>query len=311
MIVADNASTDDSVDYIKLNFPSIILIQNEENLGFAKGNNLAMEFALDQGADYILLLNNDTAAERDMVEKLLITAESDNSIGIVGPMVFDIENKSLVHEAGMMCDKFGYPIAIRGEEIDDKQSISEVFFVSGSALMIKQEVLKKIGFFDEEYFMFAEDLDLCWRAQLAGYEVVVNRTARVYHASGGSITGGVMRGRSYTTDIRRIFLRERNTIRTMIKNYNKGNLIRMIPLYLASLSLECILWTFLLKPRVSICLLKAVGWNIRALPDTIRHRQSVQKLRKISDQHILEKMIKGYGKILVFKHVGIPCILES
>jgi len=311
VIVADNASTDDSVDYIKLNFPSIILIQNEENLGFAKGNNLAMEFALDQGADYILLLNNDTAAERDMVEKLLITAESDNSIGIVGPMVFDIENKSLVHEAGMMCDKFGYPIAIRGEEIDDKQSISEVFFVSGSALMIKQEVLKKIGFFDEEYFMFAEDLDLCWRAQLAGYEVVVNRTARVYHASGGSITGGVMRGRSYTTDIRRIFLRERNTIRTMIKNYNKGNLIRMIPLYLASLSLECILWTFLLKPRVSICLLKAVGWNIRALPDTIRHRQSVQKLRKISDQHILEKMIKGYGKILVFKHVGIPCILES
>jgi len=311
VIVADNASTDDSVDYIKLNFPSIILIQNEENLGFAKGNNLAMEFALDQGADYILLLNNDTAAERDMVEKLLITAESDNSIGIVGPMVFDIENKSLVHEAGMMCDKFGYPIAIRGEEIDDKQSISEVFFVSGSALMIKQEVLKKIGFFDEEYFMFAEDLDLCWRAQLAGYEVVVNRTARVYHASGGSIIGGVMRGRSYTTDIRRIFLRERNTIRTMIKNYNKGNLIRMIPLYLASLSLECILWTFLLKPRVSICLLKAVGWNIRALPDTIRHRQSIQKLRKIPDQHITEKMIKGYGKILVFKHVGIPRILES
>lgn len=309
VIVCDNASTDDSIEYIKRNFPSTIIIQNKKNLGFAKGNNVAIKFALKQGADYVFLLNNDTISEKGLIERLIKVARTNNEIGIVGPKILDIRNTSLVHEIGMTCDIFGFPIAIREES--GKQTISEVFYVSGCAMLIKQEVLNRVGLFDEEYFMFAEDLDLCWRAQLAGYLVFVDRAARAYHASGGSITGGIVKERSYTTNVRRIYLREKNTLRTLIKNYSRGNLIKIIPFYLALLLTECIIWTFFLKPNVCICLLKAVGWNIKVLPDTIRHRQRVQGLRNVADQYIMKKIVHGRcGKLQVLRLVRIPYILD-
>lgn len=311
VIVCDNASTDDSIEYVKRDFPSTIIIQNKENLGFAKGNNVAIKFALKQGADYVFLLNNDTISEKDLIEKLIKAARASNKIGIVGPKILDIGNTSLVHEIGLTCDIFGFPIAVREEE-SGEQTISEVFYVSGCAMLIKQEVLNKVGLFDEEYFMFAEDLDLCWRAQLTGYLVLVDRTARMYHVGGGSIVGGIIKGRDYTTNVRRIFLREKNTLRTLIKNYSRYNLIKIIPSYLALLLMECIVWTFFLKPNVCICLLKAVGWNIKVLPDTIRHRQKVQGLRKVADQQIMKKMMHGQsGKLQVFRLVRIPYILDS
>lgn len=306
VIVCDNASVDRSVDYVKINFPLITIIQNQENFGFAKGNNIAIKFALETGADYILLLNNDTIAEKDFIEKLVTTAESSKKTGIVGPKIFDTRNRSLIQDIGMSCDKFGFPLAINSEEVRDKGSVYEVFYVSGCAMLVKQEVLRKIGLFDEAYFMFSEDLDLCWRAQLAGYTVVVNKAAKIYHAGGGSIVGGAIKNRSYTTNLTRIFLRERNTLRTLIKNYALGNLIRIIPFYLAIMSLECFTWACLLKPRVCISLLKAIWWNIEVLKDTFDHRQSIQAFRKIGDQQIMRKMIKGYAKLQIFRLVGIP-----
>ncbi|MDH5770152.1 MAG: glycosyltransferase family 2 protein [Candidatus Bathyarchaeota archaeon] len=306
VIVCDNASVDGSVDYVKINFPSITIIENKENFGFAKGNNIAMKFALEKGADYILLLNNDVIAEKDIIEKLVTTAEPDKKIGIVGPRIFDIRNRNLIHEIGMTCDKFGFPAVIKCKKVEDKGNVSEAFYVSGCAMMIKQEVLRKILFFDEAYFMFSEDLDLCWRARLEGYTVIVNKAAKIYHASGGSIVGGTIKNRSYTTNLTRIFLRERNTLRTLIKNYSLGNLIRIMPLYLAILSIECFTWAFLLKPSVCISLFKAIWWNIEVLKDTLNHRQRIQAFRKIGDQEIMKKMIKGYAKLQIFRLVGIP-----
>lgn len=201
IVVYDNASTDDSADFVSKNFPNVMVVQAEKNFGFAKGNNLAIKFAFSQKADYVFLLNNDTAAEKDLLEKLISTAESDDSIGIVGPAVFNLKNKGLIQEMGVGIDRFGYPLAIKSSS--DNLGI---FFVSGCAMMIKAELLRRIGFFDEKYFMFAEDLDLCWRVQLAGYKITVNETAKIYHASGASILGGVIKTSSYETNVRRIFL---------------------------------------------------------------------------------------------------------
>jgi GT2 family glycosyltransferase len=302
VVVCDNASTDGSANYVKLNFPSVILIQNKENLGFSKGNNKALKLALDQGADYIQLFNNDTIVEKDVIESLVTTAKSNEKIGIVGPKILDFENRDLIQEMGMTCDKFGFPAAMEPR----KERVFEAFYVSGCAMLIKQEVLRKIGHFDEKYFMFSEDLDLCWRARLEGYTVVVNKAAKIYHASGGSIVGGTIKNRSYTTNLTRVFLRERNTLRTLIKNYSLGNLIRIMPLYLAILSIECFTWAFLLKPSVCISLFKAIWWNIEVLKDTLNHRQRIQAFRKIGDQEIMKKMIKGYAKLQIFRLVGIP-----
>ena len=135
-IVVDNASTDNSEEWIRENFPKITLIQAGRNLGFAGGNNLAIKFALDQKADYVFLVNNDTELEMDLVEKLVKTAESDDSIGIVGPAVFDLKNKTSLQEMGMAIDRFGYPLALKS--FSDKDC---VFFVSGCSMMIKSDLL--------------------------------------------------------------------------------------------------------------------------------------------------------------------------
>jgi GT2 family glycosyltransferase len=307
IIVCDNASKDGSAEFLTKNYPDITIIRNKENSGFAKGNNIAIDHALKQGTDYIFLLNNDTEMEPDALTKLVETAESDESFGIVGPLVLDLKDKKTIQEAGMTIDKFGFPM----QEKDSNQAVSEVFFVSGCAMLIKRAVLQTVGAFDDEYFMFAEDLDLCWRAQLAGYKIIVNKAARIFHASGGSIVGGVVKSTHYKTDVRRIFLREKNTLRTLIKNYNSVNMFKTVPLYVSLLTFESMFWFLIRKSRTGENVLRAIFWNLKALPDTLRQRAVVQTLRKIDDREITQKMMRGYFKLSVFRAVGVPDFVNS
>lgn len=302
IVVFDNASTDNSVEFIQQNFPNIRIIQAGKNFGFAEGNNFAMKFALDQGASYFFLVNNDTEAKMDLVEKLVNSAESDDSLGIVGPSVFALQNKYSIQERGVTIDRFGYPLAIKNASLNGDC----VFFVSGCAMLIKVELIRKIGLFDKEYFMFVEDLDLCWRAQLAGYKIIVNEKAVIYHASGGSISGGVIKAASYKTNVRRVFLREKNTIRTLIKNYNTYNMITTVSFYVALLFFECFLWIFLLKPNTAKNIVKAIFWNIQNLPQTFNQRAKIQSIRKINDHNITGKMVHGYSKLGIFRSIGVP-----
>ncbi len=304
VVVFDNAAVCGSADLISKSFPKVSLLRSEENFGFAKGNNLAIKYVLEQEADYVFLLNNDTALEKGLVEKLVNILENDGSIGIVGPAVFDYKNKNFNHELGMSVDKFAYPLSLRDLNISNKSS--KVFFVSGCAMMIRADLLRCIGCFDEKYFMFVEDLDLCWRAQLAGYRVVMDGSARIYHASGASISGGVIKTTTYKTNAKRVFLREKNTLRTLIKNYNGRNILTVVLSYLALLSFESIFWTFFFKPRTSLSILRAVLWNVRHFSDTLLQRARVQRLRTTPDSEIVKRMIKGYGKLYVYRLIGMP-----
>lgn len=301
IIVFDNASTDNSAEFLKQNFPKINFIQAKRNLGFAEGNNLAIKFALGQKAEYVFLVNNDTEAENGLIEKLIVTCKSDESIGIAGPAVFDLKSKRSIQEIGMSIDRFGYPFALK-----NKQDDTHPFFVSGCAMMIKSELIKRIGSFDEKYFMFAEDLDLCWRAQLAGYKIAVNDHAKIYHASGGSISGGVVKESNYKTNTQRIFLREKNTLRTLIKNYSTLNMIKIVSFYVSLLLFESIFWICILKPDASTNILKAIFWNTKVLTDTLKQRAIVQSIRKINDREITTKMVNGYCKLSIFRTVGVP-----
>jgi GT2 family glycosyltransferase len=310
IIICDNASKDGTVEFLTKNYPDLTIIENGRNLGFALANNIAIDSALNQGAEYIFLLNNDAVVESDSLEKLIQAAKENDSIGIIGPMVMDLKNKNIVQEIGMTCDKFGYPMPIKSL-INKNQTISEVFFISGCALLIKKDVLQKIGRFDCSYFMFAEDLDLCWRAQLAGYKIAVNRQSIIYHVSGGSMVGGVVMSAHYKTDVRRIFLREKNTLRTLIKNYDSANMLRIIPFYAVLLIIESMFWFLIQKPQTGINILKAIVWNLKALPSTMRGRTIVQRLRKISDREITKNMVCGYIKLSVFRAVGVPEFANS
>ena len=307
IIVCDNASRDGSVEFLTKNYPDIILIRNRANLGFAEGNNVAIIYALKQDTDYIFLLNNDTEMEPDALAKMVTTAESNESVGIAGPLVLDLKDRKTIQEAGMSVDRFGFPM----QEKSSNQAVSEVFFVSGCAMLIKKAVLQTVGAFDDDYFMFSEDLDLCWRAQLAGYRVVVNKASIIYHASGGSMIGGVAKSAHYTTDVRRIFLREKNTLRTLVKNYDTTSMLKTVPLYVSLQIFESTFWFLIRKPCTGKNILRAVLWNLKVLPDTMHRRAEVQGLRKVGDREITRKMARGYHKLSLFRIVGVPEFVNS
>jgi GT2 family glycosyltransferase len=188
ILVVDNGSTDDSVEILQ-RLPDIDLLLNERNLGFAAGNNRGIEYALEQGADFVLLLNNDTTVSPSLVSELLEVAETDSRIGIVGPVIYYADRPSEVWFAGMRF-RHGLYVVRRGLHLSAPlASMEEVDFVSGCGMLVRRETWERVGLFDPRFFMYYEDLDLCIRAKKAGYRIVCATQAQMWHALSAS-TGG-------------------------------------------------------------------------------------------------------------------------
>ncbi|MCD1294180.1 glycosyltransferase family 2 protein [Methanocella sp. CWC-04] len=189
IILVDNASTDGSQDYFAEKYPDIVKIFNDENLGFAEGNNVGIRYALKKGTDYVLLLNNDTVVEPDFLSGLVSVAESDSKIGIAGPKICFYSHPGKIWAAGGKNNMFTGSIINLGE-LDPEEiykGTKKVDFVSGCALLIKAEVIEKIGLLTTDYFLYFEDADWNVRAQKEGYLSVVNCDAKILHKSGISV----------------------------------------------------------------------------------------------------------------------------
>ncbi len=177
-ILIDNASPDDSVKIFKQKIPHIKLIESSKNLGFAGGNNIGIRYALENKADYVLLLNSDAKIiDSEMLVHMLNTGAD-----IVGPVV---EFEAADHHrhfdyGGMVDDLFGRNTHL---ETDDPQKCctTKPDYLSGVCLLIKTKVIKKIGFLDEKYFLYYEDADFCLRAQKAGFTLSHCKEAKVWH----------------------------------------------------------------------------------------------------------------------------------
>lgn len=177
VIVVDNGSTDGSARLIKRMYPQIRLIENKRNLGFCIGNNIGIENAL---GDLIILLNNDTIVESMWIREILKKAK-DPKVGIVGCRLYFPRTK-VIQVIGFKSKFPGYMEAIGFGEEDNGQfdSVDDVDYVCGAALVIKREVLANIGLLDTKFYAFGEDIDLCFRAKKAGYTVTTSK-AIVYH----------------------------------------------------------------------------------------------------------------------------------
>lgn len=185
VIVVDNGSSDDSAARIQVEFPGIQLLRSKENVGFAGGNNLGIGYALDHGAAYVLLLNNDTLVDPNFLSHLVQVAETDSRIGILGPKIFYASEPTLIWFAGGSvrygrgsCDHIGK------DQFDQDGQFSrtkDTGFISGCALMIRAGVLLKIGSLDGRLFIYWEDNDFCMRARKAGYRCVFVPAAHVWH----------------------------------------------------------------------------------------------------------------------------------
>lgn len=217
IIVADNASTDNSVEFLYENFPEIKVLVFDENLGYAGGYNKALQ---NLDSDYYVLINSDVEVTLDWLEPLILLAQSDKNIAAIQPKLLDYTSRNMFEYAGGsggFIDKFGYPFC-RGRwfnyiENDTKQynDIREIFWASGACFLIRVEHWKLSGGLDEDFFAHMEEIDLCWRLKNLGYKIMVCPQSVVYHIGGGTLPVG---------NPHKTYLNFRNGLFLLCKNLN-------------------------------------------------------------------------------------------
>ena len=295
VIIVDNGSTDGSVEFVKENYPEFKIIKNQENLGTAEGSNVAIKEAKGK---YIFWVSNDMEFDPYILNHLVACCEEDVIIGICTVKMRKIKGGRMINEIdslGADLDIFGFPASRGIHEQDSGQYDykTDIFFSFGGAMFIRRSLLNIIGGYDSDYLTLADDIDLSWRAHLAGYRVVVEPKAFLYHRV--SATLGKMHNRA-----QRRYLSERNTLRTLLKNYSLGYLFWILPAYSAILFSEIFFFVVLGKLQIAFFLLKAINWNIVHFGNTLKKRKKVQEMRKVNDAKIQEIMLKHSEKIRYF-----------
>jgi GT2 family glycosyltransferase len=193
VIVADNGSTDGSVTAIAQKFSHTMIIENGDNLGYAEGNNRAITYAIEQGFDYVLLLNNDAIVDPHLLDNFMSVSESNPNAGVFGAKIYYLSEPQKIWFAGgkilpeLLTSHEGFG------EIDDKllwEEVRPIDYACGCALLVKSEVIKKIGALESKFFLMWEETDFCCRARAAGFECLFVPKALVWHKISASFKGG-------------------------------------------------------------------------------------------------------------------------
>jgi GT2 family glycosyltransferase len=177
VVLVDNASEDGSFEKARLTYSKYIFIKNTQNLGFSAGNNLGIKYALERGADYVLLLNYDTEVEKSFLRYLVSLAETDDKIGLVSPLIYNQNNA--VWFSGGKINWLRMRTYHKKEELEKDYFGSD--FITGCAMLINAKIFKKIGLLDENYFLYYEDADFSLRAKKAGFRLAVSGRSRIKH----------------------------------------------------------------------------------------------------------------------------------
>jgi len=295
VIVVDNASTDGSVEFVKNRYPEFKVIVNEENLGTAEGSNVAIPYCRGK---YIFWVSNDMEFDTRILNHLIKCCEADESIGICTVKMRCFREGRPVNEldsVGANMDIFAFPVPRGINQIDRGQydKPAEVFFSFGGAMFIRRSVLDIVGGFDPEYLTLTDDIDLSWRVRLAGYKVVVEPKAFLYHRMSATL------GKTHNRPQKR-YLSERNTLRTLLKNYSTGYLFFILPAYFVILLLEMLFYTCMGKWKMIRACWRAIYWNLNRLAKTQRMRKVIQSYRIVPDSKIMSLMLKRSEKIRIF-----------
>ncbi|GAB5473736.1 MAG: glycosyltransferase family 2 protein [Maribacter sp.] len=252
--VADNASTDGSIDFLKANYPSVKIVQNSANGGFAKGYNDALQHV---DADLFCLLNSDVEVTENWLPPILKAFEELPDATIIQPKILDLKKKDHFEYAGAaggFIDKLGYPFC-RGRifqalEKDEGQydDVRDIFWATGACMFIKRDVFEVLGGFDEDYFAHQEEIDLCWRAKNKGYSTYYVGLSKVYHLGGSTLSN---------MNPKKTYLNFRNSLFSITKNLPKGKALYVIFLRLLLDGVAAIRFIFQLKFTHCFAILRA------------------------------------------------------
>jgi len=296
IIVVDNNSSDDSLNHIRNNFPNVTILKNERNEGYAGGCNRGSEIAVGK---YLLFLNNDTAHQANWIDPLVDLLEKNSKIASVQPKLLNYFQKNLFDYAGGvggMMDVLVFPFA-RGrifneQEIDSNQydSKREIFWTSGTAFLVRKTAFEKAGKFDELFFAHMEEIDLCWRFHLLGFDVWSEPNSIIYHKNAVSLP-------MYTE--KKYYLNHRNSLIMLLTNYSLPLAIYILPIRW-TLDIVAIIYSILMGDWNHVKgIAKAHAWIVCHPKKIYEKRIKVKTVRNVKDKTILRKMYLGS---IVFAH---------
>jgi GT2 family glycosyltransferase len=229
IVVVDNASTDDSVSYVKQFYPQVRLVELKENFGFTGGYNRALK---EVEADYYVLLNSDVEVDRNWLQPMVDLVKTNPQIAAVQPKLLAFHDRTSFEYAGAsggFMDKYGFPFC-RGRIFEHLEQDHEqyedpvkVFWASGAALFVKADLYHQLGGLDDDFFAHMEEIDLCWRIQNAGYEVWICPQSIVYHVGGGTLQ---------KSNPRKTYYNFRNGLVLLLKNLPSNQLTGIITMRL-------------------------------------------------------------------------------
>ena len=273
LIVVDNNSTDDSVFFIKQKFPHVRIIVNAINRGYSGGNNDGI--AASRGK-YICILNNDTEVEKHFLEPLVTAMEADRSVGCVQPKLVYGDDHNLLNAVGSYLTSTGFLYHYGYRKFANTLQYNQrltIYSAKGAAMLLRKSALDQIGIFDEDFFIYFEETDLCHRLWLSGYKVIYEPQSVIYHYE------AVDTHKQMTNDFI-MYLSYRNRIFSFIKNLSCSSMLRLFPVL-------CVFYviSFALYPAAVFRAIMSTLWG---LPKILKKRRAVQAQRKISDSVLFQ-----------------------
>ena len=251
-------------------------------LGFGGAINWALA-RVKTDVDLLLFIHDDAELTPGSVERMVSRMLAEPSTAVVGPKVVSWTDPDVLEEVGMSADRFGYPYkGLEEGEIDLGQhdAAREVFYVTSTCMLMRHDVFRQLRGWDGRLHAYAEDLDLCWRARLAGYSVRVEPQARARHAI------AMASGHRQTPFQPLRYFSRRNRLRTITKNVSGLRLLVLIPQFVLLTFAEMVGFIALRQPREALNVLRALGWNLVSFPQTIAERTRVQRSRKVPDSKL-------------------------
>lgn len=283
IIFIDNGSTDNSLEKFKkiserFPFIEVKIIRLEKNVGYSRANNIGIEYT---SGDYIVLLSNDIEVDKMWLSNMVLELESNKNIGLAQSMMYSLFDKNKPDKMGNYIDVLGFNYGFKPSEM-----IKDVFYSEGAVMFIRRNILNETkGLFDEDFFMFYEDIDFSWRVRSRGYKNVVVPSSKVYHARGGTVKGIIMK-----TQPLYVFHNTKNRLMTLYKNYDMINILRYMPI---TIFLELLKATYLLyngNKDAGLSCFNAIAYFIKNISSIHKKRKAVQSIKIVKDNDIKKAM---------------------
>ncbi|MFA5047538.1 MAG: glycosyltransferase family 2 protein [Patescibacteria group bacterium] len=297
IIAVDDNSTDGTVEYLQKNQPQIKIISNQKNRGFAAVNNQGYDLARQFHPDYLVLLNQDTIVDVGWLKSLIGTISQDKNIAIVQPKILLHPETNLINSFGNSIHFLGFGFCNYYRHPDNLPATLpfELPYASGAACLIDLKALEKVGLFDDRFFMYHEDVDLGWRLRLAGYKILLDPSAVIYHKY------------NYSKAVYKFYHMDRNRWLVMLQNYRLGTLLLFAP---ALIVMELGIILFSIKNGWFKEKIRGWRWILRHWSEIMaRHSEIQSKMRRVGDREIV-RLYVGSIKFQDVDNALLKCLVN-